>query len=1090
MVSTSTDIFHRAGVEMGDKEDQARRAVKAFRSLQPTLTAYARMLTKNPRVRVEMAARDNGSTDGNRIFMRPPMALGDNTVHVRRQCDKRDEDGLLRCTACRIREMVLVTIYHEIAHISFDSFAATTDEEQRELVSRAVAEHGGKYAKQIEERINSAPSWVKGSYMGMASLVSEFLPMLVNCLEDARVNRELFRARAGTKQMFDADTARIFREGVEQRNPQGELVSIPWTEYPQNAQAMVGMFCKASGYKYETYFIPPVVKALDDPELTRLINTLETVRSASGVYSLSFPVLARLRELGFCQLPDDPEPEPAPEPEPDNEDTDGDTDDTGPEEDSDDPEKGDGAPDPDATGGSQDDDGSGEGAEPGDMASERGDDDDDADGESAGSSPGDGDDEPAETPGPGGGPGDGDSDEASPEGEGDPAEGEPSPGANPEQDDRGEGGSGQASESDNDADPAPGSAGGESSDDSDAEADQPGAGGSADESDIGNSGGEGDDQAADGDSVSESTPEGGADADSSGSDLDGDEGGSVNEANSDGSPGSSDGDEAGEQLGGGGEQAPSGEEDSSREDEDPAAGGSPDGGASPDADGDDGPEPGSDGPGDTDGNEGEAGEGEGGDHAGITGTGDIGPDSALDEGSGGNADADSGRPDSEGSGGDAGPGADDDGEPLRGQEAGLGGDADDDDSDAGAADDGGSGEGDDTDKSHLLGGDATPDPLATDGEETIDTGADDGQGGTMVIEDEAYDDVPMGTPAEAKAGLLKWGDHEEKPKTVEEKADEAIVDKAIIQGIYFETPSKKIWGVREHRFGQPIMAPAGDGGEMNMSQAWDHDLLASYGYSMTELGIEGDFVPQEALLGPALLRMRVTFSANHRGSNQRNLKSGRINGRSLAKRVPAEDPRMFRKKTQPGKRNYFVLIGIDVSGSTTGTNIVLIKKAAYAQAELCHRMGIPFAIYAHSGNLHNPSTGRGEGLDLDMYLVKEVHEPWDSKVKERLTEIGPDAANLDGHTMEYYRKVLDTVEATDKIILYYTDGKMPAENHDEELEILQRELKICDAKGYTVLGVGIRTDSPTRHGLDTVQVDSEEEVIKVVKHLERRLLRA
>ena len=123
-----------------------------------------------------------------------------------------------------------------------------------------------------------------------------------------------------------------------------------------------------------------------------------------------------------------------------------------------------------------------------------------------------------------------------------------------------------------------------------------------------------------------------------------------------------------------------------------------------------------------------------------------------------------------------------------------------------------------------------------------------------------------------------------------------------------------------------------------------------------------------------------------------------------------------------------------------------------------------------------------------MYVVKERQDPWDTNMHERLFALGPDAANLDGHTLEYYRKRLDEQTATDKIILYYTDGKMPAENHDEELEILQREIKICQKRGYTLLGVGIRTDSPIRHGLDTVQVDTEADVVKVVKHLEKRLI--
>jgi len=85
-----------------------------------------------------------------------------------------------------------------------------------------------------------------------------------------------------------------------------------------------------------------------------------------------------------------------------------------------------------------------------------------------------------------------------------------------------------------------------------------------------------------------------------------------------------------------------------------------------------------------------------------------------------------------------------------------------------------------------------------------------------------------------------------------------------------------------------------------------------------------------------------------------------------------------------------------------------------AQADLLNRMGIPFAIYGHSGNYHSPNDGRAEGLDLDVYLIKDEREPWDSKTRVRLEKIGPDSANLDGHAMEYLRKRLDESNATDK----------------------------------------------------------------------------
>jgi hypothetical protein len=368
--------------------------------------------------------------------------------------------------------------------------------------------------------------------------------------------------------------------------------------------------------------------------------------------------------------------------------------------------------------------------------------------------------------------------------------------------------------------------------------------------------------------------------------------------------------------------------------------------------------------------------------------------------------------------------------------------------------------------------------------EVIDSGADEGYGGTKVIENSAFDNLPMGTADECEELVHDIAHPEDRPEYVKEsEAASKEMERAVIQGLYFETPSRHIFGVREHRYGEPVFM-----GDYNMSQGWDHSGFLSYGYNRKALGIDGDFEPSESILGPALLRMRVAFSDNQRGKDYRNRKSGKIDGRVLGKRAHHDDERLFKRRVIPGKKDYFVLIGVDISGSTIGQNILLAKSAAFAQATLCHRMGIKFAIYCHSGNYHSPDSGRSSGFDLDIYHIKDAEEPWSESVQKRLTEIGPDSANLDGHTMEFYRKVLDTRTETHKVMMYYTDGKMPAENHDEELEILQREIKICRRKKYTLVGVGIRTDSPVQHGLDTVQIDNEEDVLKVVKHLEKRLL--
>lgn len=937
----STDILRKAGVTLSDRDERARRAVQAFRAMQPGLNSYARVLTKRRDIRIEMAVNDNGSTDGNRIFFRPPMALGDKLSHDKQLCDKRDKrTKQLLCQACRVREEVLVTIYHEIAHICYNSFEQTTDKDLAESTRRAIEETGGSYAEKIMQRIKAAPSWKTTSFIGLSNFISPWMPLIVNALEDARVNREAFKARKGTKKMFDASTWRIFTEGVEQLDPRtGELIVVPWNKYPLNMQAIIGVFCKASGYNdYSEWFVEPVVEALDDEELTRIIARMDTVRSAAGVYYLSFPVLKRLRELGFCRDESDPEDEPEPQPEPE------------PEEQSEE----------------QSDQSEDEGESDSDQPS-----DDDSSEES-------------------------DDEEGSSSGEDDSSDDSDGDEGAEDSDDGAEVGSSDSESEDQDGDSTPG---GDDADDS-----EPG-----DDSVPGERSAEDSDESSDAD---------GRPGDSAGDDA---EPSPADE---------SDPDDSGDQPGEGDEVSDNAETTESGDEA-----------SASDSDGVDSPPP---------------GEGEPEDEAGTD-------SSDMPDGSG------------EGSGG------------LGPSEGEL------DSSDSDTSGEAGSSEGDDLDTdfdpSEIGGGQPESSDEADDGEpEAIDTGADLGRGGIELIEDEANDDVPleMGTAEEVKPLLLKWGDHDEAPPSVHEseiKADDKALETAIIQSLYFETPSRNIEGVREARLQ--------DGVDKNDPYNTWHTSVWSSEYTKTTYGVlppeDDTFDPSEQMLGPALLRARRVFADNERGKELRNLKAGKVNPRVLGKRVYHDDPRLFRKKSLPGRRSYFVVLGVDVSGSTMGVNLILEKKAVMAQAELCARLGIDFAIIAHSGSPQGLT--RREGMRLDIFCVKDKEEPWDTHIKQRLRDIGPVAYNLDGHALEYLRKVCDRSTATDKIILYYSDGKMPAENGPEEGEILRREIKVCRQKGYTLLGVGIRTDSPARHGLDTVRVEKESDLIKVVTHLEKRLVR-
>jgi hypothetical protein len=952
--------------------------------MQPALSAYARALTGKADVQVVVSQNSNGHTDGKKIFFRPPLALGDNTPHQRKLCDRRDPETMIQlCPACDVREQVLIVIYHEIGHIAFGSFEVMSEEERAEALKYGLSLVDKKYAAAVMAKVRMTPDPRKSTYIGMASLISPFLPGIVNALEDARVNREAADARKGTRIMFQVDTMRVLSEGFEQRMPDGTFKQIYWNERPLNAQMICAVYARFAGYKMEDFFVPEVIAALDDPKCKEILRDFHTVRNAKGVYALSIALLMRLRELGFYQHETDPEVEDEPQEEQEE--------DQQPEQPEDD---------------QQQEEGEDDGADdPGDEGSS--------------SEGADGDDQPDNEDAP-----------------------------DQESDDSGEAqGNGEPSEEQEDGDGAGGEDEGDQSG-SESEGDEPG-----------EDAGSGEGQSSDGsDDSSDAEP-----ADSDVTEPDGSGDGTGGEAEGNGTA-----DDAGEADN---SDAQGGEVDEPDDQAGDSSAGS--GEAMEDA------TPGSEGS--TGGDDGETSDGGSGDGTPTDArTGDV-EDDASGEGSD-VRDGSLGEPsrdDDETPGEDSGSGDVDESAPESGDRTGT---------DVGGVSnpvaDGDVPERTEATPEHGDRVPPKPEGREVGKDEAIDSGADEGLGGVEVIEDSAFDRLPMGTPEEVNGTIHEIAHPEERPDHIKEEAAAGKeMDRAIVQGLYFETPSRKVFGVREHYYDQPVMV-----GDINMSQGWDTSGYSHWGYSKKQLGIEGDFTCEEAILGPALLKMRVAFADNKRGHDMRNRKSGKVDARVLGKRVHFNDARLFKKRSIPGKKDYFVLIGIDISGSTIGENIMLAKRAAMAQAELCFRSGITFAVYAHSGNYHEPEEGRIGGLDMDIYHIKDPDEPWTDATRERLSKLAPDSVNLDGHTFEYYRKILDKRPETDKVMLYYTDGKMPAENHDEELIILKREIKICRQKKYVLMGVGIRTDSPVQHGLDTVEVNTDADLVKVVQHLEKRLL--
>lgn len=887
----------------------------------PTLNGYARSLTGKPKIRIELSETPGARTNGDTIFIRPPMSLGDNTPHERTLCDRRDENRQNRCPACAARESTLIMIYHEIAHISYNSFDAVSELDKRRLLSVALSATSTKYADEVRAKIASMPSHATRTYLGMAEAISPFLPPIVNALEDARVNNQMVLARPGTHTMFAAQAWDVFTNGFEQ--PDGTMAR--WSEAPLNMQVIIAMFAKASDYDYSAWFAPETIAALDDPELATIVDEVSTATGPGDIYGISFRALLRLRKLGYCKSdtdPDDDEEEAEVEEEPPFEGT-GTGDEESPERE-DDSEAGSG--------------GAGE-AEGGDDAA----------------APGAGDSATA----PGG--------DAEPSGEsGDGSEEGAPGGADQEQD-------------------------GENPDDGDGEA-------SGDSGDVA-----------------------GVDSDE---ETDG-------EASSDG---------AGDWSGG--ESDDTGEGD--------AGGGSGSKGEEVDESG----EPSESGLGDGTGDE--------------EGSGDQRErdETVADSGLGG------GQPDDEGSlgGSQAVPDESTERQADSGDDGGVKGDNDSLESDDGSL------EGD-SEESTTEGDEGELSIYEGVGESSNESYAQEARGGAIGGETDTGTperiEPVYGAPGDVSDALDAWLGHAAMDAD-ESRAEEMAITEAVKQSEWFDERAMNVLGVKIVDYDKR--------GE-NDDDPWRYSRRGDRDARMVGVGV--DIKVPESILGPALMRMRVAFSTNARGRDLNNLKSGKVNARVLGKRVFGTDERLFKKRILPGKRDYFVLIGMDVSGSTVGENIRLEKRAVAAQAELLSRMGIKFSIYAHTGNY---ASDRSSKYEVITCVIKSPEEHWTAKTKERLDGVHAFAANLDGHTLEFYRKQLDAVRATDKIIMYYTDGAMPLENFKEELEVLQREIAVCRKKSYTLMAVGINTDSPLKHGLDTVQVSDDADIVGVVKHLERRLL--
>lgn len=267
------------------------------------------------------------------------------------------------------------------------------------------------------------------------------------------------------------------------------------------------------------------------------------------------------------------------------------------------------------------------------------------------------------------------------------------------------------------------------------------------------------------------------------------------------------------------------------------------------------------------------------------------------------------------------------------------------------------------------------------------------------------------------------------------------------------------------------------------------DGEATTRYSGALIGSTGSTTAYELpteVMAPAVQRMRLAFAANRKIGNVRGLTSGpKLDAKTLGYRIPTGDDRIFARREIPKKRNWTVLIGIDVSGSTaSGGALETEKKVAIGIGDLLTQIGIPFSMYAHTGE-----GAAGGKYNLIICPIKTEHQLWKGDGRDRARRLKSGSANLDGHTMQAYRKLLERQKGKDKLLLYFTDGAMPCENGREEREVLEHECALLKRKGIYTVGVGIGCDDPRRYGLDTIEVNSTRDIPGLLAGIGQRLSR-
>lgn len=243
-----------------------------------------------------------------------------------------------------------------------------------------------------------------------------------------------------------------------------------------------------------------------------------------------------------------------------------------------------------------------------------------------------------------------------------------------------------------------------------------------------------------------------------------------------------------------------------------------------------------------------------------------------------------------------------------------------------------------------------------------------------------------------------------------------------------------------------------------------------------------------ATTAPLQAHARRVFSDSKMAKMVRNQRKGRLAAAKLGARAWNErDDRLFQKRLRPQGSSDFVVIGMDISGSVEGEEMLMMKRAIEAMADMLCAVGVGFAVYAHTTARPNYVARKRVTWEQHIYQVKSPNEAWTHVQRDRLIRLSDAWGSLDGHNLQFYRKVLARRSESRRTLIYFTDGRIPETNAVEELALVQDEIKKFSRLGYHILAIGVATDAPKEHGLDTICIDNTQDIGKILTELDARI---